>query len=176
MHRLTRTALSPSPPVLAGCSTGNPQVAAYVGDSEISQSRVDEVSRVLAATSGDSTATVGDFSATVLQIIIQSTIAEKAADSLGVTISDAERDQAIATNETLTTLVNEPAATDFIKDYVEATLVVGTEAGMAAFTEQFDQTEITVNPRFGTWDAEQNALVEGTVGGSISSLAPLKQE
>ncbi len=162
---------------LAGCAAeDNPQVAAYVDGSQISQAQVDAVSRVLADTSSDTTDTAGGFSGTVLQIIIQSKVAQAAAAANNIQITQAERDQAVAANDTLATLVKDPAATDFINDYVEATLVVSTDAGKQAFNEQFAKTDVVVNPRFGTWDSQQMALVDGTAGGSISSLAPLKQE
>ena len=160
---------------LAGCATGNPQVAAYVDANQISQAQVDQVSQVLADTSSDPADTAGGFSPTVLQIIIQSQVAQAAAAANNIQITEAQREQAIASDETLTSLSKDPATADFINDYVEATLVVSTDAGKQAFNDQFAKTTVTVNPRFGTWDSQQNALVDGTAGGSISSLAPLAQ-
>ncbi len=161
---------------LAGCATGNPQVAAYVDGSQISQAQVDQVSQALADTSTDTADTAGGFRSTVVQIIIQSKVALKAAEANQIVITETQRDQEIAADQTLAALAKNPASTDFINDYVEAKLVVSTEAGQKAFSDQFAKTTVTVNPRLGTWDPQQGTLVEGTAGGSISSLAPLKQE
>lgn len=161
--------------VLTGCATGNPQVAAYVNAEQISQAHVDAVAQVLADTSSDTTDTAGTLRSTVLQIIIQSKVAQSAATAADITITEAQRDQTIASNETLAAMVKNPAATDFINDYVEATLVVGSDAGKAAFSDQLAKTTVTVNPRFGTWDSEKMAFVDGTAGGSISELAPAAQ-
>jgi hypothetical protein len=161
--------------VLAGCATGNPQVAAYVGDTEITQAQVDSVSKVLANTSSDPTDTAGSFGTTVLQIMIQSKIAADVAEAKAITITDTQRQQVLASNANLATLAKDPAATDFINKYVEAVAVVGTDAGKSAFSDQFAKTAIRVNPRFGVWDDAHHALVDGSTG-SISDVAPIRQE
>ncbi|MGC3994260.1 MAG: hypothetical protein QM779_09165 [Propionicimonas sp.] len=161
---------------LTGCATGNPQIAAYVNGTPISQAQVDGPAQALANASSDTADTGSAFSATVLSIMIQSKVAAAAAaadPSLAVT--QEKRDSEIAGNETLAALVKDPAATDFINDYVEASLIVSTDAGKAAFTKQFAATSVDLNPRFGTWDPTQFSIVDGS-NGSLSSEAPIKQE
>ncbi|MFT4110599.1 hypothetical protein [Propionicimonas sp.] len=161
---------------LAGCASGNPQVAAYVDGTPISESQVDGPAEALANASSDATDSASAFSATVLSIIIQSKVAAAAAATdPSIAVTQAQRDTEIAGNETLATLVKDPAATDFINDYVEASLIVSSDAGKAAFTKQFAQTSVKLNPRFGTWDATQFAIADGS-NGSLSSVAPIKQE
>ncbi len=157
----------------AGCSS-SPQVAAYVGGSQIQQTRVDDVSQVLADASSDASDTAGAFSATVMQIMVQTKVAEQAGVAKGLTVTDAQRQQIYAQNELYDGLVKNPLTTDFMTGYANTSVILSNEAALAAYKELMASTPIRVNPRFGTWDAAAGALVEGS-SGSLSSVAPIKQ-
>lgn len=159
---------------LAGCATGNPQVAAYVGEATISQTEVETIAGALAENTEAEDSASG-FSTTVLQILIQSRIVEQAAAAKNLSVPEADRNSAIAGNESLAALAKNPAVTDFINDYVDTSLLLQTEAGATAAKEVAGATEVRVNPRFGTWDQTQFGLVEGSTG-SISEAAPIKEE
>jgi hypothetical protein len=160
---------------LTGCASGSPQVAAYVGESQISQRQVDDVSRVLADISTDTTDSAGGFSSTVLQIMIQSKIVGLGADARKLTVAETDRQAAISGDATLSALSQNPATASFVKDYVGAQLLLQTEAGVTAAQEVAEATSIRVNPRFGTWDDSRLGLAEGS-SGSLSSVAPIRQE
>ncbi len=160
---------------LAGCASGSPQVAAYVGDSQISQAQVDQVAQVLADTSSDPEDTAGGFAPTVVQLMIQNEIVGVAADAKKLTVPDADRAAAIAGDATLSALSKNPLTTDFITSYVTTQMLLNTEAGATAAQEVALATPIRVNPRFGVWDDTRLGLIQGS-SGSLSELAPLKQE
>lgn len=160
---------------LAGCATGSPQVAAYVNGNPIPQSQVDAVAKVLTDTSSDPADTAGDAAALVVQVMIQSEVAPVAAKNANITISETQRDQALASNATLTALAKNPVTADFINDYAETQLLVSTDAGKTAFNDAFVNTTVELNPRLGVWDDTQHAIVDGSTG-SISEVAPIRQE
>lgn len=161
--------------VLTGCASGNPQVAAYVGDQTISQAQVDAVAKVLADSTTDTTDSGGGYAATVVQIMIQGKVAQAAAAAKGITVSDADRQKTLASNATLQTLAKNPVTADFITDYVDTSLILSKEEGQAAAKDVLAHTTIRVNPRFGVWDATSYGLVDGSTG-SLSETAPIKQE
>lgn len=174
--RLGRLAALAAAAVLAlsGCAGANPQSAAYVDGSPISQSQVDAIAGVLA----DSTETddrPAGFAPTVLQILIQSKLVGRAAAEKGLSVPTTDRDAAIAGDATLSALSKNPVTTDFIRNYVDTSLLLQTEAGQAAALEVAERADIVVNPRFGTWDESQLALAQGS-SGSLSEVAPLPQE
>ncbi len=159
---------------LTGCASGNPQVAAYVGAAQISQAQVDAVSRVLAETSSDPTDTVGGFAPTVMSIMVQSELVRAAASAKGLSVSDADRQAFYATNDLYQLLLANPASADFMKRYADTAVLLGTDAGKAAFQEAVDTITVRVNPRFGEWDPA-NGLVQGS-SGSLSEAAAIPQE
>lgn len=158
---------------LAGCG-GNPQVAAYVGDVQVPQARVEAIAKVLADTSTDAYDTAGSFNATVMQILVQGTLAGQVAKAKGITVSDAQRQTLYAQNELFAILLKDPATTDFMRSYADTSIMLQDATALAAFKELMASTPIRVNPRFGTWDAEAGGLKEGGVG-SLSDPAPIKQ-
>lgn len=158
---------------LTGCASGNPQVAAYVDDTQISQAQVDAMSTVVVNTG---TATTGAAARTlVVQVLIVNQVARVAAASRGFSVTDAERQQVLAANAGLAKLAQDPVTKDFVNDYITAYELTQTDAGRNAFNDQFAKTTIRVNPRFGVWDPKQDGFVDGSTG-SISSIAPIKQE
>lgn len=160
--------------VLTGCAVTNPQVAAYVAGTPITQAEVDAVSGALAEASPDPTDTAAGFASTVLVIMVQNQIAAKAAADAGITVTDAQRQSFMSQNELYGTLVENPASTDFMNDFATTSIVVSDEAGVEAFRDVLADTSVRVNPRFGEWDDEAAVLVEGS-SGSLSELAPFNQ-
>lgn len=160
--------------VLTGCTVTNPQVAAYVAGSPITQAEVDAVSGALAEASPDTNDTAGNFAPTVLVIMVQNQLAAKAAADAGITVTDAQRQTFISQNELYGVLVNNPASADFMNSFATTSIVVSADAGVQAFREVAANTSVRVNPRFGEWDADAVALAEGS-SGSLSEWAPFKQ-
>jgi hypothetical protein len=157
---------------LAGCG-GNPQVAAYVGDVQVSQTKVETVSRVLAETSSDAYDTVGSFNRTVVQIMIQGTLAAKVGAAKNIQVTEAQRQALYAQNELFTVLLKNPATTEFMTTYANTATILGDEAAKTAYAELLATTPIRVNPRFGTWDPAVGGLADGS-SGSLSEAAPAK--
>lgn len=160
--------------VLAGCATGNPQVAAYVDGSPISQAQVDQVSQAIVEASTDPAATAGDVSGVVLQIMIHGKIAEQVAAGEHYTVAASERQSLISANG-LDGLAADPRTADFVTEFVDSSIILQNTDFQNAVAQAWATADVEVNPRFGTWNTQQNALEDGTAGGSISSLAPLKQ-
>lgn len=154
---------------LAGCANGSPHAAAYVGDTQISLAQVEKVASTIAGVSSDPTDTGTAYRNDVVQIMISSQLTK----STGIKPTDAQRQAVLGANGALSTLGQVPDLSAFINDWVDAQAIVGTDAGRAAYIEVVKKTEIKLNPRFGTWDPNQAAIVDGS-SGSISEVAPIK--
>lgn len=165
--------------VLAGCG-GNPQVAAYVGgptstiDVQVQQAEVDKIARGIADTTSDAYDTAVTFTAPVMQILVQTVLAERVAKDLNLTVTDAQRETFYATAELYPELAKNPATRDFMVAFANANTILAQEPVGTAFGELVAKTPIRVNPRYGTWDPKAGALVEGS-SGSLSEMAPIKQ-
>ncbi len=160
---------------LTGCSVTNPQVAAYVDGTPVSQTEVDTVSRVLAESTADPLDTAGSFAPTVLTIIVQSKLAAKTAAEKGITVTEAQRQTVIAQNEVYGTLLGNPATAAFMTGFANASVILSDQSAVPVFQDVVARTPVRVNPRFGEWNKEQAALAEGS-SGSLSELAPLPQQ
>ena len=164
---------------LAGCG-GNPQVAAYVGgptspiDVQVSQAKVETIAKAIAATTTDAYDTAVTFTAPVMQIIIQSTIVEQLAKDKNITVTDAQRQTFYATAALYPELVKNPDTHDFMVAFADANTILADKAVAPTYTALVAKTPIRVNPRYGTWDAKQGGLVDGS-SGSLSEVAPIKQ-
>lgn len=160
---------------MTGCAVNNPQVAVYVGDSQVAQSNVDAVAMVLAETTSDPADSPGGFTTAVMTILVQSKLAQQAAAEKAIVVTDAQRLAVYASNELYAPLVKNPVTTDFMKGFADASVILAGDAGAAAFKDVVARTSIRVNPRYGKWDAATGGLVDGSTG-SISEQAPIKQE
>ncbi|MCA0294749.1 MAG: hypothetical protein LCH96_05410 [Actinobacteria bacterium] len=156
---------------LTGCATGSPQNAAYVGPTPISLDQVTHLSNQVAAFTSDTSDSASTFNTAVVQILISSKIA--LATKLPVT--DAERQQVMAADASLSELAKDPELADFVGDWVDAQAIVSTDAGRAAYLALAEETTVRLNPRFGTWDSQKFAIADGSTG-SISEVAPIRQE
>ncbi len=168
---------------LAGCTTGNPQTAAYIADkvqttrpdTRVTIAQVDATSRALADVSSDTSDSAATFSTTVVQIMIQNEIAKRTAADNQITVTEEQRKQVLAANESLGTLMQNPALTSFISDYINTGVILSGDAGQAAAKDEVTKISIRLNPRYGTWDPQRLGIADGSTG-SISEIAPIRQE
>lgn len=153
--------------MLAGCASGNPQVAAYVGDEAIPESRVHDIAQVLTETGSTPAETAVPV---VAGLLVQSKLAAKAAIDQGIVVSPQERQSFLDSNPLFGQLVANPVTADFMTEYANAVIVVNSDAGREGFEKVLATTEVKLNPRFGVWDRDQGGIVEGSTG-SISRPA-----
>lgn len=146
---------------LAGCAGSSPRVAAYVNGAEIRTEQIDAVAAVMARESGKP---AGAFSAGITNAYIQGRLAQSALAKAGVTVTDAQRAQVI-TQTGATALASDPTTADFARAYADYALLSSSQEGSAALTQESTQTEVRLNPRYGTWDSSQGSI---TGSGSIS--------
>lgn len=159
---------------LAGCVSGNPQVAAYVGPDPVAQTDVDTIAQALSEATSDTTDSAATYQQTVVSILVQSKLAAGIAASKGITVTDEQRQQVYASNELYAALVNNPVTTKFMTEYANTAFIVSDEVGKAELANVLQATTITLNPRLGTWDADNVAVADGS-SGSLSELAGAQQ-
>jgi hypothetical protein len=153
----------------AGCAKAEPSVAAYVGNSKITQQQVDDavdgVSAILEE--GQSVS-----QAAVINAMIHGLIAEKVAAANKITITDGERD-ALIKNSNLAGLLNVPKARPLAYDVADQQIVsdkIGSTAYLAAVADQ----QVTLNPRFGVLDPKQKTIIADQ-SASLAEPAPPTQ-
>lgn len=149
--------------VLTGCGQSSPRVAAYVGSSEITDAAVTDGVEGFTEVAG------AVNKPAVLNAMIQGEIATAVAAENGITVTDAERDELLAQDESAQVLLSNPAAKEVVYDLVDVEIVAG-KVGDEKFLAAMQEADVTVNPRFGTWDPE--AQPPGLQDGSSSLSLP----
>jgi len=142
--------------VLGGCAQAG-SVVANVGNTTITRN---QFATTLAGAKEVSQLT----SDQVLSAMIQGAVADQVAQQRGITISDADRDKQLNPN-----VLQVADAQDLAYDLADVQIVVGA-IGQQAFTKALASADVSVNPRFGTWDPKQSLAVVPGVG-SLSQVA-----
>ena len=156
--------------LVGGCALSNPRTAATVGGVTISESQVDTLSQALSeATEGQ--LTPGSQRATVVSVLVASTLSQQVAAQKGVTVDPAERQALLATSEQLTALAADPVLTDFINGFVDSQLI-SSQVGKDAFLAAVQEIPVQVNPRYGSWNQELAGLSGDT--GSLSEARAVR--
>ena len=133
----------------AGCAKADPSVAAYVGNSKITQQQVDDAVEGVSAILEEGQ-TVSQ--AAVVNAMIHGLIAEQIAAANKITITDGERD-ALIKNSNLAGLLNVPKAPARRLRRGGSADVSG-KIGSAAYLAAVGEQQVTLNPRFGVLDPE----------------------
>lgn len=142
--------------VLGGCAqTGS--VVASVGNTTITQ---DQFTTTLSGAKQVSQLT----SDQVLSAMIQGAVADQVARQRGIAISAADRDKQLNPN-----VLQVADAQQLAYDVADVQIVVG-KIGQQAFTKALATADVSVNPRFGSWDPKQSLAVVPGVG-SLSQVA-----
>jgi len=155
---------------LTGCAQ-SPQLAAQVGERRITAAEVAPIAEAIASIEAGKENAAG-MTPTVVTLMVRSEVARVAMATSGKTFSDADRKPLYQSNPGLGDLATQPATKEFIERYADFFLLTSTDAGVADFTKALNDTKVTVNPRYGTWDSAKAMVTEGT--GSLSELAPTK--
>lgn len=179
--------------VLAACSV-HPGAAAVVGGQSISVDRVDAVAQALcsgqsAGGSGQPMASRGARQ-TALAVMLESTLSQEFGQAKGITPDPHLVSQAVAQNQKDINALppdEQPAFRDAVQNYAEGQLIL-VKAGRQFLASQGKSTtddrqalaigqqlrsqyvhrnvDVSVDPRFGTWNDQRSALQAG--GGSLS--------
>jgi hypothetical protein len=150
----------------AGCAKAEPSVAAYVGNSKITQQQVDDAVEGVSAIleEGQSVS-----QAAVINAMIHGLIAEKVAAANKITITDGERD-ALIKDSNLAGLLNVPKARPVAYDVADQQ-IVSSKIGSAAYLAAVSGQEVTLNPRFGVLDPTQKTIITDQ-SASLAEPAP----
>jgi hypothetical protein len=152
--------------LLTGCASGNPNTAAVVAGTTITQSQVDAAAPVIAPMLGDNGAQLAPSA--VVNVMVQGVVCDEVAKQLGITISDAQREQAFAA-ESITTLASDPATRPVAIALIDQS-IIRSQVGSDEFAQASQKVAVTLNPRYGTWSAASFQIMPNT--GSLSKPAP----
>ena len=100
----------------------------------------------------------------VLSAMIQGAVADQVAQQRGISLSDANRDKQLNPN-----VLQVADAQQLAYDLADVQIVAG-RIGQKAFTKALADADVSVNPRFGSWDPKQSLAVVPGVG-SLSQVA-----
>jgi hypothetical protein len=157
---------------LTGCA-GSPQAAAYVGDTQISQSEVEHLSAVIADVSDDPTDIASTYTRGVLQILVRNEVARTVTAANPAAVTPELRQQVLTQQPQLAELMKTKDLTDLVSGLVDWQVLASSDAGRAAIVKGLGTTTVRLNPRMGVWDNTQAGIVTDSTG-SISELAPGK--
>lgn len=187
--------------VLAACSV-HPGAAAVVGDQSISVDRVDAVAQALC--SGQASGATGQPVAsrgarqTALAVMLESTLSQEFGQAKGITPDPHKVSQAVAQNESDINALppdERPAFRDAVQNYAEGQLIL-IKAGRQFLASQGKSTtddrqalaigqrlrsqyvsrsvDVSVDPRFGTWNDQRGALQADSGSLSVAVSADAK--
>jgi hypothetical protein len=151
---------------VAGCAKADPSVAAYVGNSTITQQQVDDAVEGVSAILEEGQ-TVSQ--AAIVNAMIHGLIAEKVAAANKITITDGERD-ALIKNSNLAGLLNVEKARPVAYDVADQQIVAG-KVGSSAYLAAVGDQQVTLNPRFGVLDPKQKTIITDK-SASLAEPAP----
>lgn len=144
---------------LAGCANADPDVVAYVGDDEISQTRLD---RAVAGLSSTLEAGQTVSQEAVVNALIQGELAEQIAADKGIAITDGDRERVLqGTN--LAGLLTVPDAREVAYDVADQA-IVSEQVGSEPYLAELARREVVLNPRFGVLDPQQKIIVTDESG------------
>jgi hypothetical protein len=149
---------------VAGCANASPGVAAYVGDEQITQQQLDDVSKQVDAALKRETP-VG----AVLQAMIQGELVAQVARSQNIVITDADRDAVVASSD-FGTLASTPGGKSLAYDLADIS-IVQTKMAPEALKAELAKRTVTLNPRYGVFDQATTQIVGGR-SGSLSTAPP----
>lgn len=187
--------------LLAACSV-HPGAAAVVGDQSISVDRVDAVAQALC--SGQSGAGMGQPVAsrgarqTALAVLVESTLSQEFGQAKGITPDQHLVSQAVEQNQADINALpvdERPAFREAVQDYAEGQLIL-VKAGRQFLASQGKTTaddrqalaigqrlrskfvdrsvDVSVDPRFGSWNDRTNSLQSGSGSLSVAVSADAK--
>lgn len=143
---------------LTGCSE-SPSAAAVVGGHRIAETEVNQAAQTLTALTGT------ELNVSLKQAAFDLTLGEAStliAERAGARITQAEKDEVLAKNELASAVAGTPGGRPW-GDAVATTYLVIERIGGDAFRTQLKELPISVNPRYGTWSAEQLTMVDSSL-------------
>lgn len=150
--------------VLAGCTTPSASDAAIVNGQPITVAMVQDPVQAIGGISTEQGA-LADAYATVLSYAIRGEVARSIAAEQNIQLTGDPRTAVLTANANLAKYANDPNVGGFVTDVVDSTIVLNT-VGQEAFLAKLAQTDIQVNPRYGSWSADSASVA--TSGGQLS--------
>ena len=150
----------------AGCAKAEPSVAAYVGNSKITQQQLDDAVEGVSAILEEGQAV---SQVAVINAMIHGLIAEKVAAANKITITDGQRD-ALVKNSNLAGLLNVEKAKPVAYDVADQQ-IVSSKIGSAAYLAAVSDQQVVLNPRFGVLDPKQKTIITDK-SASLAEPAP----
>lgn len=149
----------------AGCGQQSPSVVAYVGDGEITEREVDQAYPAVAAVLREVQQVP---EAAVINVMIYGELSDQIARKRGFTITDAQRNQLLASGQ-LAPLLADDAAKPVAYDIADQQ-IVAEKIGAEAFLAEIAQTPVKLNPRYGVLDPQQK-IIAAEQSSSLSTPA-----
>ena len=157
---------------LSGCSVRSGSVAAYIGDTSITNDQLSEVVDAISHLLPEGQ-TVNEN--VVLTALVKGQLARTVAAQRGIALSDGERDQFISqqskVDQSYAEYVNyltDPVAAQAVFGFADYDIMVQRLGSVQAFSTTAQQVGVELNPRFGNW-----VYVDGDMGIRVGSSGSL---
>lgn len=154
--------------LMSGCAGQVPSTAAIVGGTTITESSLSQTTSAVEDLIGEPA--TGTVRLSVLQYKVWGVLADRISEAKGITISDSDRQEAV-TGLQLTELADNAPTRDLAMDAADLA-ALASQMTETDFLAAVAQTDVVLNPRYGSWDASQ-VTVTGLTGetGSLSKAA-----
>ncbi len=151
----------------AGCANASPSVAAYVDGTSITSKQLDAAVAGVGKTVEEGQQVSPQA---VLDAMVHGEIAIQIAAKNNITVTDAERDAALA-GSNLEPLLPIPAAKEIAYDVADQQ-IVAQKVGSQPYLEQVAQQQVKVNPRYGVLDDKQKLIITDQSGSLAKAASP----
>jgi hypothetical protein len=151
---------------LTGCA-GAPSDAATVNGVRIADSTVREVAQTLTAASGT------ESSVALRQATYDLLLGEASrqiAASTGTVVPEADKKAIVAQNQLASAVAATPQGAPWA-DAVGTTYVLLEELGEDSYLTELNKLDVTVNPRYGQWDASRVTFTDASLARDASAAS-----
>lgn len=152
--------------LLAGCAAGTPSTSAVVNGTSVSESDVTRWSNGCAPAFQNTPAAVRPA---MVNAAMQGALADTIAAEKSITVTDADRVRGVASMQDADLLMADPDCAEAVLA-VSSLIFVADKLGTEAFTQAIADSDVEVNPRYGTWDPAAVGLSGNS--GSLSASDP----
>lgn len=151
---------------VGACGNAEPGVVAYVGDERITERQLTRAVSGVESTLADGRRVNRDG---VVNVLIQGALAEQIAAAKRIAITDGERDALLRTSD-LANLLAVPDAEPLAYDVADQQ-IVAQKVGAQGYLNAVRAMPVTLNPRFGVLNPDDQTITSAEQTGSLSTPA-----
>lgn len=152
---------------ITGCAEGSPGVVAYVGDTEISTSQLNDAVDGVAEAVGEGQQIQRGA---VVDALVRGEVATQVAEDENITITDADRSKLFSGEQGGNELLANDASKTVAYDLADEQ-IVAQKLGVEKYLGALKEAQVKLNPRYGVWNPDAPAQGQSAVENKSASLS-----